>query len=146
MDAQSSLSASPALAKALSSGPSIVAELHISPRKLISGVHTQLLFRLTQNGKPLTDLEPYIGAMGHCVIISQDTQTYLHSHPEQLFNPKPSDRGGPEIAFHTRFPKPGLYKVWGQFKRGERILVADFVIKVKKSPVPQSVMDFVFAE
>lgn len=142
----SSLSRSAALAKSLSNDDSIVAELYTSPRKLITGVHTQLLFRLTQDGKPLTDLEPYIGAMGHCVLISQDTQIYLHSHPEQLFNPKPSDRGGPEIAFHARFPKPGLYKIWGQFKRGDKILVADFVLDVKKSPLPQKVMDFVFGE
>jgi uncharacterized membrane protein len=140
------LAPSPALAKPLAADPTIVAELHTSPRKSMAGMHSQLLFRLSRSGQPLTDLQPYIGAMGHCVIVSEDTQTYLHSHPEQLLAPKPDARGGPEVAFHTRFPKPGRYKVWGQFKRGEQILVADFVLDVKPSPLPQSVMDFVFGE
>jgi hypothetical protein len=137
---------SPALAKPLAADPRITAELYPSPRTPMVGIHSQLLFRLSRNGQPVTDLEPYIGAMGHCVILSEDTQTYLHSHPEQLFAPKPDARGGPEVAFHTRFPKPGRYKVWGQFKRGDQVLVADFVLDVKPSPLPQSVMNFVFGE
>lgn len=145
-DTSASLAPSPALAKPLAADPTIVAELHTSPRTSMAGMHSQLLFRLSRNGQPITDLEPYIGAMGHCVIVSEDTQTYLHSHPEQLLAPKPDARGGPEVAFHTRFPKPGRYKVWGQFKRGDQILVADFVLDVKPSPLPQSVMNFVFGE
>jgi uncharacterized membrane protein len=137
---------SPALARPLAADPTITAELYPSPRTPIAGVHCQLLFRLSKGGQPLTDLEPYIGAMGHCVILSEDTQTYLHSHPEQLFAPKPGARGGPEVAFHTRFPRPGRYKVWGQFKRGEQVLVADFVLDVKPPPLPQPVMNFVFGE
>jgi uncharacterized membrane protein/FtsH-binding integral membrane protein len=140
------LAPSPALAKPLAADPTIVAELHTSPRTSMAGMHSQLLFRLSRNGQPITDLEPYIGAMGHCVIVSDDTQSYLHSHPEQLLAPKPDARGGPEVAFHTRFPKPGRYKIWGQFKRGEQILVADFVLDVRPSPLPQSVMNFVFGE
>ncbi len=137
---------SPALAKPLAADPTITAELYPSPRTPMAGMHSQLLFRLSKNGQPIIDLAPYIGAMGHCVILSEDTQTYLHSHPEQLFAPKPGARGGPEVAFHTRFPKPGRYKIWGQFKRGEQVLVADFVIDVKPSPLPQPVMNFVFGE
>ena len=137
---------SPALAKPLAADGGTVAELHTSPRTPIAGVHSQLLFRLAKNGQPVTDLAPYIGAMGHCVIISEDTQTYLHCHPEQLFNPTPDARGGPEVPFHTHFPKPGRYKVWGQFKRGEQVLVADFVLDVKPAPLPRAMMDFIFGE
>jgi len=108
------------------------------PRKLVAERETQLAFRLERDGKPLTDLSPYIGAMGHCVIISEDTQTYLHSHPEQLAAaPSPDEHGGPEVSFHTMFPKPGRYKVWGQFKRGDEIIVADFVVNVEKPILPR---------
>ena len=75
--------------------------------------------------------------MGHCVIISQDTQSYLHSHPEQLAaQSSPDARGGPEVSFHTKFPKPGRYKVWGQFKRGDEIIMADFVVDVANPILP----------
>jgi hypothetical protein len=141
-----SLRLSPALSKPLATDPSVVAELVPTPRKLIAGAHAQILFRLSDHGRPVNDLEPYLGAMGHCVIISEDTGTYLHCHPEQFLAPRPGDRGGPAVAFHTRFPSPGKYTVWGQFQRGERILVADFVVDVAPPPLPAGLMDFFIGE
>jgi len=138
------LQPSPAFAKPLAVDPTLTAELIPTPRKLTAATHAQLEFRLEQNGKPITDLEPYIGAMGHCVIVSDDGQLYLHSHPEQLFPPKPDAKGGPAVAFHTRFPKPGRYKIWGQFKRGEKVIIADFVVDVAPSILPAPLMSFFF--
>ena len=106
------------------------------PRTLVAGREAHLAFRLERAGQPVLDLEPYIGALGHCVVISEDTQTYLHSHPEQ-FTPTPPPHGGPVVAFHTTFPRPGRYKVWGQFRRGTEIIVADFVVEVKAPLIPQ---------
>lgn len=134
-------------------------ELIPQPRTLVEGRHAHLSFRLERNGQPVTDLQPYIGAMGHCVIISEDTQRYLHSHPTQLTAPpSPATRGGPVVSFHTTFPAPGRYKVWGQFKpsprlaerplssaanveglgrqHGDEIIVADFVVNVERSWLP----------
>ena len=112
-------------------------EMIAQPRTLVAERETQLLFRLELDGKPVTDLSPYIGAMGHCVIISEDTQWYLHSHPQMFVASLPADaRGGPEVAFHTIFPEPGRYKVFGQFKRGGKIIVADFSVNVEKPLLP----------
>ncbi|HUI07039.1 MAG TPA: DUF2231 domain-containing protein [Verrucomicrobiae bacterium] len=113
-------------------------EMIVQPRTLVAQREAQLAFRLERDGRPVTDLSPYIGAMGHCVIISEDTQSYLHSHPEQFSAaPPPNARGGPEVSFHTMFPRPGRYKVWGQFKRGNKIIVADFVVNVEKPILPR---------
>ncbi|MGD0057873.1 MAG: DUF2231 domain-containing protein [Verrucomicrobiia bacterium] len=126
---------SPTLAREI--GPYHV-EMIVQPRTLVAERETQLALRLELNGKPVTDLSPYIGAMGHCVIISEDTQWYLHSHPQMFTMALPANaRGGPEVAFHTMFPKPGRYKVWGQFKRDGKIIVADFVVNVEKPLLPQ---------
>lgn len=96
----------------------VMAELVSQPRALYAGLHSTLMFRLSDaQGKPLTDLGPYIGAMGHCVALSEDSRIYLHSHPEQLMTPLEGERGGPVVAFHTVFPKAGVYRVWGQFRR-----------------------------
>lgn len=100
------LSVSPALCKSLSDDPTMTAQLIFQPRTPMAGLHTNFIFRLSKDGRPVNDLEKYIGAMGHCVIISQDTQMYLHCHPEQLLAPTPDARGGPDIPFHTVFPKP----------------------------------------
>jgi hypothetical protein len=126
-------------------------ELVSQPRTLYAGLETTLMFRLSDaQGKPLTDLAPYIGAMGHCVVISEDTATYLHSHPQQLMTPAPDERGGPVVAFHTVFPKPGVYRVWGQFRRpgkggpggSDDLVIADFTVEVKAPWVPAKVVNF----
>lgn len=39
---------------------------------------------IDRDGAPVTDLEPYLGAMGHLVIISQDMKEFVHSHPLEM--------------------------------------------------------------
>ncbi len=100
-------------------------ELITSPATLRAADETQLTFGLSLDGAPVMDIDLYLGALGHCVIISEDGRTYLHSHPA------PSGAGrGPRVSFHTEFPHPGLFKVWGQFNHRGRILTTDFVVRV----------------
>jgi len=101
--------------------------LTLSPHPLRANDEATLTFTLSENGKPITDLAPLLGAGGHCVILSEDTRDYLHSHP---LEPPGWRVTGPEVHFHTQFPRSGLYKVWGQFNHRGRILTADFVIRV----------------
>src|SRR6185436_16808813 len=56
-----------ASAKPQAADPDVVVELTSVPRRLAAGVHAQMSFRVTRGGRPVTDLEPYLGAMGHCV-------------------------------------------------------------------------------
>jgi hypothetical protein len=35
-----------------------------------------------------------------------------------------------KVSFMTSFPQPGKYKLWGQFNRNGKIVVADFWIYV----------------
>ncbi len=100
--------------------------LDLSPEPPLPGDETQLTFTVSRNGVPVTDLEPLLGAGGHCVAISEDTRAYLHSHPLQMVG----SRFGPKVTFHTVFPKPGIYKIWGQFLHDGKPLIADFVIRI----------------
>ena len=136
--------------------PAVQAELVAQPRTIYAGLHADLLFKLSDSqGRPLTDLSPYLGAMGHCVIISEDTREYIHSHPEQLRMPGPEERGGPAVSFHAMFPAAGRYRVWGQFKRanaggggagGDKLVVAEFTVDVKNPPVPAGLIRFLLNE
>ncbi|MGG0175719.1 hypothetical protein [Gottfriedia acidiceleris] len=74
--------------------------------------------------KDINDLQPYLGAVGHVVAISGDTNTYLHVHP---MNEKSS---GPVAEFMTSFPKKGLYKIWGQFKQNGKVFIVPFIVDV----------------
>jgi hypothetical protein len=137
------LTPSPAGAGIVEQDPSVIANLVTSPRTPAAGIETYLLFRFTADGQPVTDLEPYLGAMGHCVVISEDGQHYLHCHPEQLWTPKADAHGGPAVTFHTVFPKPGRYKIWGQFQRHGKVIVASFVLDVGEPWLPPKVVNFI---
>src|SRR5919197_1179905 len=80
-------------------------------------------------GSPITNLEPLMAAGGHSVIISSDLREFLHVHPTEGVDA--NWRGGPDISFKTSFPKPGLYKAWGQFQhQGRVITAAGYVLRV----------------
>jgi hypothetical protein len=101
--------------------------LMLSPNPARPRDEVTLTFDLSENGKPITDLQPYLGAGGHCVILSEDGKDYLHSHP---LEPSGIASTGPRINFHTRFPRSGLYKIWGQFKHRGKVLTSDFVVRI----------------
>ncbi|REE90504.1 hypothetical protein A8990_1067 [Paenibacillus taihuensis] len=81
-------------------------------------------FRDAMNDKPVTDLQPYLGAIGHVVIMDADAERYVHVHAMD------ERAKGPTAQFHATFPEPGLYKIWGQFKRHGQLLIVPFVIQV----------------
>lgn len=93
---------------------------------IMAGMDLNMKFTIrdAQTNKPIKNLEPYMGAMGHAVAISKDLKEYLHIHPMT------TKEKGPSVTFMTYFPKKGVYKIWGQFKYEGKILVAPFVIKV----------------
>jgi hypothetical protein len=83
----------------------------------------------TKTGDAITDLEPYLGAYGHLMIIHADGQTVVHSHPaEDEAGISQSKRG--IVTFNARFPKSGIYKAWGQFQRGGKVVTIPFVFAI----------------
>ena len=118
------------------------------PSPVVAGQDTMLHFQIRDaKGVPVKNLQPYLGAMGHCVILSSDTNSYLHSHPmgsdmkgmdhsmggmkmdDMKMETKAPKSGDPNVMFHTNFPKAGLYKVWGQFQHEGKIITAAFVVR-----------------
>ncbi|MGM0867517.1 MAG: F510_1955 family glycosylhydrolase [Bacillota bacterium] len=77
-----------------------------------------------QTGESINDLKPYLGAIGHVVIVSEDGEQYVHSHPMN------NETSGPEATFMTVFPERGVYKIWGQFNHKGKIVTVPFVVEV----------------
>ena len=108
------------------------------------GEPVKLHFRVEDaSGKPATDLEPYMGMAGHLILISSDGTVFAHLHPNgsppmaavQLANGAGmADHAGhnipAEISFPYGFPKPGLYRIFVQFKRADRIETGVFNVSV----------------
>jgi len=81
-----------------------------------SNVPVTLRFELDQ-----TNLTPYLGAMGHVVILDEHAQTFLHVHPADEEEP----------VFETQFTQPGVYKIWAEFKQGGTVRAFPFVAEIK---------------
>lgn len=77
-------------------------------------------------GAPIVDLEPYLGAPGHLLIVDADLRSAIHGHPER-------QSSGPEVAFDPVLPTAGRYKLWVQFQRKGRVVTVPFVIDVPES-------------
>jgi hypothetical protein len=80
-------------------------------------------------GKPVRDLEPYLGAMAHFVLITEDTQSLLHAHPLEA-----SGAGVSSVSAHTTFPRAGLYKLWVQLQRRGEVITVPYVLRVHAGP------------
>jgi hypothetical protein len=104
-------------------------DLTFSQPTLKANQEIALTFDLKQaaNNQPITDLQPYLGEKGHLVILKQSSSLqesdYIHAHAIE-------NNSKDKIEFITRFPQPGKHKLWGQFNRNGKLVVADFWVNV----------------
>jgi hypothetical protein len=93
---------------------------------LLAGRRATIRFTVSDaaSGAVVTNLQPYLGASGHLLIVSSDLTQAVHAHPDG------APTAGPAIAFEALMPAPGLYKLWVQFQRGGRVMKAPFVVAV----------------
>ena len=102
--------------------------INLAAGPIKAGKETTLAFELQQavNGLPVHDLQPYLGAMGHLVIIREAAELtaaeYIHTHAMD------GERHN-LIPFMTVFPQPGWYKLFAQFNRDGDIVTAAFRVK-----------------
>jgi P-type Cu+ transporter len=82
-----------------------------------------------QNTGPVTDLQPYLGAAGHVVVMRADGSTFAHRHAETFDSSDrpilalPGTRFGPDLDLHVRFDRPGAYRLWAQFELADGTVV-----------------------
>jgi hypothetical protein len=83
-----------------------------------------LKFTVEKAGKKIQekDIQPYLGASAHIVMIAKETKDFLHIHPI-------SDKIFPIYA-ETQVKKAGMYRMWVQFKIDGIVRTADFTVNV----------------
>ncbi len=111
---------------------SIAASVELDPATLVAGEYGHLRFTLTDasTGAPIADLQPYLGAFGHTLILSEDLQDYVHSHPSEGADDISKGFGGPRVTFEGYMPRPGRYRAWTQFLRKDRLTTLTFTFSV----------------
>lgn len=100
-------------------------ELSLSSKKSKEDVTLTFNIKDAQTKKGIDNLEPYLGAVGHVVILSADAEKYIHVHPMD------EKATGPDAEFATSFPESGIYKIWGQFQHNGKVITVPFVVEVE---------------
>ena len=102
------------------------------------GTTSDLTFSLTdaRTGQPLRNLQPYLAAAGHVVIMRADGQTFAHEHADVRDSSGapvfalPGTTFGPGLPVHVHFDTPGAYRLWGQFRLGSgQVITAPFTVE-----------------
>ncbi|TDV53606.1 hypothetical protein [Actinophytocola oryzae] len=103
---------------------------------LTAGKMGNLKISIAKDGKPVTDLEPYLAAYGHLVVLRDGDLAYLHVHPTGT----PGDgrtKPGPDIDFMATPPTYGAYRFFLDFQHGGVVHTAVFTVNVGgKNPPP----------
>lgn len=97
----------------------------------VAGKESELTFTISKDGKPVTDLQPYLGAFGHLVSLRSGDLAYLHNHPTQEAHA--GMKGGPEIRFGTTFPTANTYSLFLDFQHAGKVHTAEFTVTVGAS-------------
>jgi hypothetical protein len=112
---------------ALDPGPKVVDGMRVTmdASKLKGGEEGTLSFRIDDaaSDAEVTDLEPYLGASAHLLIVTADLTEAVHGHPSE-------GARGPVLSFTPILPRAGRYKLWLQVQRAGQITTVPFVIEV----------------
>lgn len=100
--------------------------------ELLPGEASELTLTVSRNGRPVTDLQPYLAAYGHLVALRVGDLGYLHVHPEG----EPGDgttAPGPEIAFMAVAPSAGTYRLFLDFQHDGVVRTAEFTVRTTEA-------------
>lgn len=92
--------------------------------RLVPGAESQLTLTVSEDGRPVTDLDPYLGAYGHLVALRDGDLAYLHVHPDG----EPGDgttEPGPDVSFHATAPSAGRYRLFLDFRHEGTVHTAE---------------------
>ena len=94
---------------------------------LMAGMAHQLTATITKDGKPVTDLQPYLDTYAHLTAFHQGDVAFAHLHPETKVH---GDHGGPALTFHAEFAQSGNWRLFLQFQTAGRLHTASLTLHV----------------
>jgi hypothetical protein len=94
---------------------------------LTPGAESELTFSVSRDGRPVTDLQPHLGAYGHLVALREGDLEYLHVHPVEDEHVAPAP--GPHVGFAATAPSAGTYRLFLDFRHGDAVHTAAFTVQ-----------------
>lgn len=118
----------------------LTVDVSFDPPTFVAGALCRINFHLTDTvtKQPVTDLQTYLGAFGHALMMSEDMVDYVHVHPLNILLGSDEDgappiflippdadldkiRGGPDVTLEAVLPRVGRYRVWMQMQRHDQL-------------------------
>lgn len=96
--------------------------------ELVAGSASALTITVRRGGRPVTTLQPYLGAFGHLIALRDGDLAYLHVHAEGD-EPAPDETAGPQISFAAVAPTTGRYHLFLDFQVDGQVHTARFVLE-----------------
>jgi hypothetical protein len=100
--------------------------VRLSHESLTAESAAPLEFRVLRSGRPVTKLQPYLGAFGHLVALRRPDLAYSHVHPIA------HDARAGTIRFHAELPSAATYRLFLQFRAAGAVHTAPFTVVVRK--------------
>ncbi len=95
---------------------------------------SELTFEVQRDGRPVTDLVPYIDSDGRLVIVGTGEPTFIPVHAERSRG-NPAEVG-PDLVFHTTVPSAGTYRLQLNFQHDGATHHAEFVLRSTTDATP----------
>jgi putative copper resistance protein D len=111
-----------------------------SPQRIKAGEETTLKYLIEKDGKPVKDLQPYLGAPMHLAVVRSDLSQFIHTHGvlsgesndhDDHVHAMLPERFGPKIEAAIIFPAKGAYKIFSQVEHRGKVLPFDFLVEVR---------------
>ncbi|WP_369390916.1 hypothetical protein AB5J72_27140 [Streptomyces sp. CG1] len=93
----------------------------------MAGMAHQLTATVSKDGKPVTDLQPYLDTYAHLTAFHQGDLAFAHLHPESKAD---GGHGGPTLTFHAEFAQSGNWRLFLQFQTGGTLHTAALTLHV----------------
>jgi hypothetical protein len=112
------------------------------PSPLNAGVPIKLVINVTKNGQPVTNMEEYLGAQAHGILLKDETLDFAHLHAmggetmthtmggKTMTMQGPGSQG-PDVDFDYTFPSAGIYKLFTQFQHEGKVITIDYTLGVE---------------
>jgi hypothetical protein len=97
--------------------------------RLTAGTASPLTIRITRDGMPVTDLQPYLGVWAHLSAFHASNLAFAHLHPTQEPMSGKSMASPDALQFHAELPTAGLYRVYVQFQTGGTVHTAALTLR-----------------
>jgi hypothetical protein len=101
--------------------------LTISGDKPMAGMTHVLSVTIVKDGRPVTDLQPYLDTYAHLTAFHAGDLAFAHLHPQGTVN---GDHGGPTLTFEAELPKPGSWRLFLQFQTAGTLHTAAITLAV----------------